>query len=276
VVPITKPGLGISADYGLPASPNVSLPDPTAKEQESLAYTHAGVDSGEIVIRGGSHVDFSFIPNQAFGASLRGPDIADWYTTAWFDKYLMHEPSADAMLLTQRWRDDPVEANVDPNHDGNAFSFYYYSRLDITLADGQRFDCEDLRDGCPGMVPTGDDGWPGNYSYFSIDTTPDAVSGPGASLRDGNTVDACTARRSTRIRVRRYRGRRITRAKVFVDGRLVRTVRARRGRSLRAVVVPGLAGTARHTIRIAEYTRHGFARRVVRRVRGCGAVAGGG
>ena len=78
-VPITKPALGISADYGLPPTPNTSLPDPTFKESESLAYSKAGVDTGEIVIRGGSHLDFSFIPNQAFGASLRGPDITDWY-----------------------------------------------------------------------------------------------------------------------------------------------------------------------------------------------------
>ncbi|HEX4011780.1 MAG TPA: alpha/beta fold hydrolase [Solirubrobacteraceae bacterium] len=181
-VPITKPGLGISADYGLPPTPNASLPDPTFKEQESLAYSKAGVDSGEIVIRGGSHLDFSWIPNQAFGASLRGPDIADWYMSAWFDKYLKHEPGADARLLSQRWRDDPVEAGVDPNHDGNAFSFYFYSRLDIHLADGQVWDCEDLRDGCPGMVPTDQDGWPGDYSYVAIDTTPDAVTGPGARM----------------------------------------------------------------------------------------------
>jgi hypothetical protein len=157
-VPITKPALGISADYGLPPTPNTSLPDPTLKEQESKVYSQAGVDSGELVIRGGSHLDFSFIPNQAFGASLRGPDLTDWYTTAWFDKYLKHDPSADARLLTDRWRSDPVEAGVDPNHDGNAFSFYYYSRLDIHLAQGGQWDCEDLRDGCPGMVAN--DGYP--------------------------------------------------------------------------------------------------------------------
>ena len=76
-----------------------------------------------------------------------------WYTTAWFDKYLKHDPTADERLLTERWRDDPVEAAIDPNHDGNVFSFYYYSRLDIHLRGGEAFDCEDLRDGCPGMVP---------------------------------------------------------------------------------------------------------------------------
>jgi pimeloyl-ACP methyl ester carboxylesterase len=189
MVPITKPALGISADYGLPPTPNISLPDPAFKEQESVAYSKAGVDSGEIVIRGGSHLDFSFIPNQAFGASLRGPDITDWYTTAWFDKYLEHAPGADAMLLSERWRDDPVQARVDPGHDGNAFSFYYYSRLDIHLAGGHAWDCEDLRDGCAGMVPAGQDGYPGNYSYVAIDTSPDAVTGPGAALaRRGSSL----------------------------------------------------------------------------------------
>jgi dienelactone hydrolase len=172
VVAITKPGLGISADYGLPPVPNASLPDPLGKSAISLQYSKAGVDSGEIIIRGGSHLDFSFIPNQAFGASLRGPDITDWYTTAWFDKYLKGDPSADARLLTQRWRSDPAEARVDPDGDGNAFSFYYESRLDVRLSDGRRFDCEDLRDGCPGMAS--DDGYAGNYSYVAIDTTPDS------------------------------------------------------------------------------------------------------
>jgi dienelactone hydrolase len=173
VVPITKPGLGMSADYGLPPLPNTGLPEPLAKSTESLAYSEAGVDSGEIIIRGGSHLDFSFIPNQAFGASLRGPDEIAWYTAAWFDKYVKHKASADKRLLTQRWREDPVEAAVDPKGDGNAFSFYYLSRLDVHLAKGGVFDCEDMREGCPGMVATRKDGWRGDYSYLAVDTSPD-------------------------------------------------------------------------------------------------------
>jgi len=61
-VPITKPGLGLSADYGLPPTPNTGQPDPTAKSTQSFAYSAAGVDSGELIIRGGSHLDFDFIP----------------------------------------------------------------------------------------------------------------------------------------------------------------------------------------------------------------------
>ncbi len=172
-VPIAKPGLGMSADYGLPPTPNTSLPNPLAKSKESLAYSAAGVDSGEIIIRGGSHLDFSFIPNQAFGASLRGPDMIDWYTSAWFDKYLRHEHSADARLLSDRWREEPLEAEVDPNHDPNAFSFYYLSRLDIHLSGGKKWDCENLRKGCAGMVTS--DGYTGSYSYAAVDTTPESA-----------------------------------------------------------------------------------------------------
>ena len=181
-VPITKPALGMSADYGLPPAPNTSLPEPLVKSTESLAYSQAGVDSGEIIIRGGSHLDFSFIPNQAFGASLRGPDEIAWYTSAWFDKYVKHQGSADKRLLSERWREDPAEAAVDPNHDGNAFSFYYRSRLDIHLRGGQPWGCEDLREGCAGMVASKRDRYAGEYSYATIDTSADASSGPGAGL----------------------------------------------------------------------------------------------
>jgi hypothetical protein len=170
-VPITKPGLGISADYGLPPTPNTSLPSPLAKSKESFAYSDAGVDGGEIIIRGGSHLDFSFIPNQAFGASLRGADMTAWYTSAWFDKYVKHQRAADKRLLTNRWREEALVAEVDPNGDGNAFSFYYLSRLDIHLAGGARWDCENLRKGCPGIVTN--DGYPGVYSYAAIDTAPE-------------------------------------------------------------------------------------------------------
>jgi dienelactone hydrolase len=185
--PITKPALGISADYFLPPTPNTSQPDPEAKTSQSVAYSAAGVDSGELIIRGGSHLDFSWIPNPAFGASLRGADLTDWYTTAWFDKYVKGEAGADRRLLSDRWFHDAQEAAVDPDGDGNMFSRYYRSRLDIGLAGGGRFACEDFRpdpmrpdppstypaNTCSGFVPQSQDGWPGNYDYVAIATSPD-------------------------------------------------------------------------------------------------------
>jgi dienelactone hydrolase len=168
---ITKPALGMSADYGLTPQPNTSEPDPLAKSRQSLAYSQAGVDTGELIIRGGTHYEFSFIPNVAFGGTLRGADMVSWYTTAWFDKYVKGDASADRRLLTNRWRSDSLEAAIDPNHDGNMFSFYYPSRLDIGLPRGGRFGCEDLRAGCAGMASS--DGWSGGYSYLEVATSPD-------------------------------------------------------------------------------------------------------
>src|SRR3954467_10826921 len=77
--PITKPALGMSADYGLFRQPNTSQPDPLGKSQGSLAYSKAGVDTGELVIRGGTHYEFSYLPDQGFGATLRGMDLVAWW-----------------------------------------------------------------------------------------------------------------------------------------------------------------------------------------------------
>ena len=169
--PITKPALGMSADYGLTPQPNTSDPDPLAKSQTSLAYSQAGVDTGELIIRGGTHYEFSFIPNDAFGGTLRGADMVAWYTNAWFDKYVKGDASADKRLLTKRWQADSLAGAIDPNHDANMFSTYYRSRLDFRKAGGGRFLCEDVRTGCSGMLSS--DGWSGGYSYLEVATSPD-------------------------------------------------------------------------------------------------------
>ena len=54
------------------------------------------------------------------------------------------------------------------------FSFYYRSRLDIHLANGRRYDNEDLRDDPTGLV--NDNGYPGTYSYVSIARSPDTAT----------------------------------------------------------------------------------------------------
>jgi dienelactone hydrolase len=204
--PTAKPALGMAADYFLPPTPNTSEPpsrehcdavaeryaqgeqpareDATGcKSLASKVYSKYGVDTGELVIRGGSHLDFSFISNPAFGATLRGADMIDWYTTAWFDKYVKRDPTADARLLTNRWRHDGAEATVDPKRDGNMFSFYHPSRLDFHTADGTRVTCEELRAGCAPL--TEDDGYRGEYSYLAIATSPDGDGAPGTPQGTG-------------------------------------------------------------------------------------------
>ena len=102
-------------------------------------------------------------PVAALPATLRGIDLVTWYTTAWFDKYLDHDPTADARLLTLRWHDDAATRRLDGN--GNLLSWHFRSRLDIHRADGRRYRCEDLRRGCAGMVPAARDGWTGTYDF---------------------------------------------------------------------------------------------------------------
>ena len=239
-----KPALGMSADYFLPPTPNTTAPrtpeqcrqledsyDATGQkptEQEGLdcksfvsdEYSRHGVDSGEIVIRGGSHLDFSFIPNHAFGATLRGADLIDWYTTAWFDKYVKGDPTADQRLLTNRWRHDVQEGQVDPGGDPNMFSFYHLSRLDFHMSDGTKVDCEDLRSGCPAL--TDQDGYPGTYSYLDIDRSPD-TPGAGSVLaaRAVGLRKACRTRRRVVIHHSGGRGARVVSVAAYAGKRRV-------------------------------------------------------
>jgi alpha-beta hydrolase superfamily lysophospholipase len=165
------PSLGLSADYGLTPEVKTTEPDPHAKSAGSRAFSRAGVDTGELVIRGGTHYEFSYIPTPTFGATLRGIDLAAWYTTAWMDRYVKGDRSALRRLLTDRWRHDGVGASVDPAGDGNLFSRYYRSRLDLGRDGGPRVRCENLRRGCADLRHR--DGRPASYSYLAISTSPD-------------------------------------------------------------------------------------------------------
>ena len=146
------PSLGISNDYGLTPTPFLTEPDPRAKSQGSRVFSKAGVDTGQLVIRGGTHYEYSFIPTPTFGATRRGIDLAAWYTTAWFDRYVKGS-GAGALdrLLTDGWRHDAVDRQVDPEGGGNLLSRHYRSRLDIGRDGGPRVRCEDLRG--PGATP---------------------------------------------------------------------------------------------------------------------------
>ncbi len=163
-----------------PATPNTSDPGLRGQGGGVKDYSAAGVDTGSIAIRGGTHYEFSFIPDPAFPAALRGADLTTWYTTAWFDAYLKGDPTAFRRLRTDRWRHDAASAAVDPDADANMMSRYYRSRLDIGRG-GERFVCEDLRAGCAGLAA--DDGEPRDYDYLSIVTRPDAGTSGSAGRR---------------------------------------------------------------------------------------------
>lgn len=164
-MPPRVPALGMSADYGLFREPLLTKPDPQGKNEASNEFSDEGVDTAQINVRGGTHYEWSYIPNPYFGATLRGMDVAAWYTAAWFDKYLKGKPSADRRLLTKRWLDDAREAEGDPTGDGNMYSRYFRSRFDFELSGGGQARCENLRGSCRDELVR-DDGEPPNYSYL--------------------------------------------------------------------------------------------------------------
>lgn len=161
-----KPALGMSADYGLTPTPYQSDPDPDSKSTAFAKWKAAGVDAMQVNLRGGTHYEWSYAP-MMLPASLRGIDVAAWYTTAWLDKYVKGDATADARLLTDRWRADPVSKEIDAAGAGNLFSFYFRSPLAIDLADGTAVSCTDARAGCAPLVS--DDGVPRDkpYSYLA-------------------------------------------------------------------------------------------------------------
>ena len=204
------PSLGITNDTFTGQEAKNSDPDPMDKSRGSVGFSNAGVDTGSIAIRGGTHFEYSYLPSRTFRATLRGIDLAAWYTNAWFDKYVKGDSSADARLITTRWRRDPGDRAVDPAGGGNLYSFYYRSRLDIGLAGGGRFKCEDLRNGCPGE--TDRDGFGEHYSYLSIATAPDGARGSAnnpssparrarVALRSTYLGRGCARNRRLRLRV---------------------------------------------------------------------------
>jgi dienelactone hydrolase len=228
---ITKPALGMSADYFLTPEPYTSDPDPQGKSAGSLGYTKAGVDTGELIIRGGTHYEFSYIPNPGFGASLRGMDSVAWYTAAWFDKYVKGgDKTADARLLTDRWRKDSTEAGVDPNHDGNLFSFYYRSRLNFHRTNGSHVVCDDVRKGCSAL--SANDGFKGRYSYLAAAQTKDhANPKPDRRVILLPTPSRCRTHRSLTFGLRARPGDPLREVAAYVNGKLARRIVSRHMRT---------------------------------------------
>lgn len=160
------PALGMSADYLITPFPHAGDPDPEGLNGAYADWRRAGVDAMQVNMRGATHFEWSYSPGPLLPATLRGIDVAAWYTTAWFDRYLRRDPKADDRLLTKRWHRDPVDAGIDPPERGNMFSFYFRSRAAFhRLRDGKLARCGDLRHGCAALVAR--DGVPEKppYSY---------------------------------------------------------------------------------------------------------------
>lgn len=190
-----KPVMGMANDYGLTQNPFTASPNPEARATAFNAFADAGVDAMQLVTRGGTHFEYSFIPgntvpDQLANATYRGMDMATWYTIAWFDKYVKGDPTADARLLTNRWCDDAPERAVDLRNDGNMYSFYLRSKVNFTRSGGGDAVIDNLRDECsapsPALAP---DGGPVPFDQVAYASTPDSGPDPATDTDTDGTPD---------------------------------------------------------------------------------------
>jgi hypothetical protein len=168
------PAIGISNDYGFWMEPTDTPPEYEAKQEAYKELAAAGVDTAEVVMRGATHLEYTYIP-AVLPASRLGERFASHYTVAWFDRYLKGDSaafdrltatafdggtdatsigtgdySAEAALANPT---DPIAGNVPYKIAGmavpNALSFYYGSAYSLTdPATGELRTCADMAAGC--------------------------------------------------------------------------------------------------------------------------------
>jgi hypothetical protein len=141
------------------------------------------------------------------------------------------------------------------------FSFYYRSRLDIALADGTRFTCEDMRPGCPGM--SADDGQPAEYDFLQIVTAPDGEGAPGTP--PGTGIHGCGKKPGREVHLQRKKHK-IVRVAIYIDGKRVKVIKRRRG--IKEFLIPP-PGPGRHRVKTVLTTASGKKLISVRTYKGC-------
>jgi dienelactone hydrolase len=168
------PAIGISNDYGFWMEPTSTPPDPLAKQGGYQTLAAAGTDTQEVVLRGATHLEYTYIP-LVLPASRLGERFASHYTTAWFDRYLKGDAAAfDRLTATQfdggadassigagdfsaeaalADPTNPEAGNVPYEIEGmsvpDVLSFYYDSAYSLTdPATGAKATCADMRAGC--------------------------------------------------------------------------------------------------------------------------------
>lgn|GEM_PF-1351343 len=189
-VAIRTPALGFSADYYFTPTVYEEAPEPATSNTQGgrgrgagphpkdLGYNElkaAKVDTMLLILRAGTHLDYSPLGG---GASRYGEAVINYYTLAWFDRYLKGKVDADIAedafrrLTAARFDDsydrhnisqgryDPELATAADPYLGNLpylikdmdvrnrLSFYFKSRCDIGQpGSSNRATSEDIRDG---------------------------------------------------------------------------------------------------------------------------------
>ncbi|MEF8807252.1 hypothetical protein, partial [Natronomonas sp.] len=104
------------------------------------AWREAEVPSYQLVVRGGTHYEWSLLPTFPTTSWEFGNALAEHYTVAWFDRWLKrpeedgYHSADDRLLADGEW--------------GDHLSFHYRSKRAFPGRDGRFYDCGDIRSGC--------------------------------------------------------------------------------------------------------------------------------
>src|SRR5262249_40926344 len=110
-LPLRTPALFVTADYNcqkVPVcvpQPYTAPPDPHGpgdKDTEFQRLRAAGVATMKVSLRAATHLDFTQIGAGGTG-SRSGAAVAEYYTLAWFDRYLRHSRAALRRLTAARF-----------------------------------------------------------------------------------------------------------------------------------------------------------------------------
>jgi len=135
------PAMAQNGESFVQPSFNPQRPDPGSKKLAFDAWRKAGVDTFQLATRAATHLEWSYVPVLPLSASSWGNAIVAYYTLAWFDKYLRHDPTGDARLLTKAFN----EPN-NPACGGNdgCYSIYYQNAYWFHDAGGTLHSCDDV------------------------------------------------------------------------------------------------------------------------------------
>jgi dienelactone hydrolase len=172
---VHTPALALTNDYGFWTQPTTTPPDPETKQAGYKQVKAAGLDAQIVAFRGATHLTYSYIP-LVFQANELSERMASYFTTAWFDAQLRHDPTGFTRLTAKTFDGsadahsigagvyDPQAADPSDPYSGNvpyaikgitvadAVSFYY--RSSYALHDpktNQTHTCADMRAGCPAL-----------------------------------------------------------------------------------------------------------------------------
>ena len=121
------PPMGQSADYFLTPTPKAGPPAPDTKVRGFADWRAVGVPAYQLVIRGGTHYEWSRVPAFPATSWSFGNALAEHYSTAWFDRWLKRPDEAGYHTADERLLADDAWADHLSFHYRSARAFPTYN-----------------------------------------------------------------------------------------------------------------------------------------------------